>query len=203
MISLLTLDETAALLRASDRTDHAMLRGRRLPGAAKVSGRRRFDGVARRCWLGAPAQGRATTREHRATWRRATTSMSARTARASRTTSAPGRTCRASPYTRPLPAEANSQNPRQAQAKVLRMFGCDTGTGYKPAEFIAITSLLKRRYTFERKRGVVRQLDLDCAAGKRVAAGGNVHIDATGFQRGIVVPRAVASAVVARRKELS
>ena len=43
MTELLTIDETAALLKLSDRTVYAMLREGRLPGAAKVSGKWRID----------------------------------------------------------------------------------------------------------------------------------------------------------------
>ncbi len=52
MTELLTIDETAALLKLSDRTIYAMLRAGRLPGAAKCSGRWRIDKAKLLAWLG-------------------------------------------------------------------------------------------------------------------------------------------------------
>ena len=51
MTELLTIDETAALLKLSDRTIYAMLREGRLPGAAKVSGKWRIDKRKLLAWV--------------------------------------------------------------------------------------------------------------------------------------------------------
>ena len=51
MTELLTIDETAALLKLSDRTVYAMLREGRLPGAAKVSGKWRVDRDKLLAWI--------------------------------------------------------------------------------------------------------------------------------------------------------
>jgi excisionase family DNA binding protein len=48
---LLTIDETAALLKLSDRTIYEMFRGGRLPGAAKVSGKWRIDRDKLLAWI--------------------------------------------------------------------------------------------------------------------------------------------------------
>lgn len=51
MTELLTIDETAALLKLSDRTIYEMLRNGRLPGAAKVSGKWRVDRDKLLAWI--------------------------------------------------------------------------------------------------------------------------------------------------------
>ncbi len=51
MTELLTIDETAALLKLSDRTVYEMLRTGRLPGAAKVSGKWRIDKAKLLAWI--------------------------------------------------------------------------------------------------------------------------------------------------------
>jgi len=51
MTELLTIDETASLLKLSDRTVYAMLREGRLPGAAKVSGKWRVDKDKLLAWI--------------------------------------------------------------------------------------------------------------------------------------------------------
>lgn len=51
MTELLTIDETAALLKLSDRTVYEMLRTGRLPGAAKVSGKWRVDKAKLLDWI--------------------------------------------------------------------------------------------------------------------------------------------------------
>lgn len=51
MTELLTINEAAALLKLSDRTVYEMLRGGRLPGAAKVSGKWRIDKRKLLAWL--------------------------------------------------------------------------------------------------------------------------------------------------------
>ena len=48
---LLTIDETATLLKLSDRTVYAMLREGRLPVAAKVSGKWRVDRDKLLAWI--------------------------------------------------------------------------------------------------------------------------------------------------------
>lgn len=51
MAELLTIDETAALLKLSDRTVYAMLRQGRLPGASKISGKWRIDRRKLLAWV--------------------------------------------------------------------------------------------------------------------------------------------------------
>lgn len=51
MTELLTIDEMAARLKLSDRTICEMLRGGRLPGAAKISGKWRIDKRKLRAWI--------------------------------------------------------------------------------------------------------------------------------------------------------
>jgi excisionase family DNA binding protein len=48
---LLTIDETAALLKLSDRTVYEMLRNGRLPGAAKLAGKWRVDRDKLLAWV--------------------------------------------------------------------------------------------------------------------------------------------------------
>ena len=66
MTELLTIDETAALLKLSDRTVYEMLRTGRLPGAAKVSGKWRIDRDKLLAWIakgGELAEGTGTRDE--------------------------------------------------------------------------------------------------------------------------------------------